>query len=111
MSGTFRQPVFGLKELLIPGPWPNENVTEEEARRLLVLHILKAYGIAGRSHIAYITGLPSKKVEEALEYHRKQGLATTASIEGIRGQWWVIPDWQMVIEKNNNHRKYHYSFL
>ncbi|AZR73740.1 hypothetical protein BBF96_10295 [Anoxybacter fermentans] len=105
LPGTFRQPVFGLKDLLIPGPWPNENVTEEEATRWLVLRILKAYGITDRSHIAYITGLPSKKVEEALEYHRKQGLAATASIEGIRGQWWVIPDWQMVIEKNNNHRK------
>lgn len=60
--GTFREPLYILKENIGIQEWPNEGIDKRDARAYLIEKLIASFGVTYPVHIAHITGIPTAEV-------------------------------------------------
>ncbi len=60
--GTFREPVYILKENIGITNWPNQEISEDKARAYIVEKLISSLGVTYPIHISHITGIPTAEV-------------------------------------------------
>jgi len=66
--GTFKSPMFILKENLGIESWPNQDIGEDAARDYIIEKLISSLGVTYPVHISHITGIPT--VEVAIVFDR-----------------------------------------
>ena len=89
-KGTFREPEYSLKEVILPNPWPNSDIPEFEARCWVVSRVLRSYGMTNISHVRRITGFRASEVKDCVQTLESRGEVRTVSIDGMRGDYWML---------------------
>ncbi len=90
--GTFREPEYALKTEVLPGPWPNSDMPEFEARCWVISRVLRSYGVTNVSHIRQITGFKSVEIKDCVEALGSKGEVRRVAIDGMRGDYWTLPE-------------------
>lgn len=91
-KGTFREPEYVLKTVVLPGPWPNSEVPEFEARCWVMSRVLRSYGITNLSHIRQITGFKATEIKDYVETLEGRGEARKVAVDSMRGDYWTVPE-------------------
>ncbi len=91
-NGTFREPEYALKAVVVPGPWPNSDISEFEARCWVVSRALRSYGVTNLGHIRQITGFKATEVKECAEALGTRGEVINVAVDGMRGDYWTLPE-------------------
>ena len=91
-KGTFREPEYVLKTVVLPGPWPNSEIPEFEARCWVVSRVLRSYGVTNVSHIRQITGFKATEIKDYVETLESKGEARRAAVDSMRGDYWTLPE-------------------
>ena len=60
--GTFREPLYILKENIGIQKWPNDCISENDARTHLVEKLINSFGVTYPVHISHITGIPTVEI-------------------------------------------------
>lgn len=60
--GTFKEPLYILKENIGIREWPHEDISESDARAYLIEKLIASFGVTYPVHISHITGIPTVEV-------------------------------------------------
>ncbi len=60
--GTFKEPLYILKENIGIKEWPNAGIGKEDARAWLMEKLIASFGVTYPVHISHITGIPTAEV-------------------------------------------------
>ncbi len=60
--GTFREPLYILKENIGLEEWPNSGIDKDSARANLIEKLIASFGVTYPVHISHITGIPTVEV-------------------------------------------------
>ncbi len=60
--GTFKEPLYILKENIGIKEWPNSGIDKNEARAILIEKLIVSFGVTYPVHISHITGIPTAEV-------------------------------------------------
>lgn len=60
--GTFREPLYILKENIGINEWPNSGIGKDDARAYLIEKLIASFGVTYPVHISHITGIPTAEV-------------------------------------------------
>lgn len=60
--GTFKEPLYILKENIGIHEWPNGGIDKKDARMYLIEKLIAAFGVTYPVHISHITGIPTAEV-------------------------------------------------
>lgn len=60
--GTFREPLYILKENLGINEWPNSGIDKNDARAIIIEKLIASFGVTYPVHISHITGIPAVEV-------------------------------------------------
>ncbi len=60
--GTFREPLYILKENLGINEWPNSGIDKNDARAIIIEKLIASFGVTYPVHISHITGIPVVEV-------------------------------------------------
>ena len=91
-KGTFREPEYVLKSVVLPGPWPNSEIPEFEARCWVVSRVLRSYGVTNVSHIRQITGFKASEIKDYVGTLESKGEAIKVVVDSMRGDYWTVPE-------------------
>jgi uncharacterized protein YcaQ len=91
-KGTFREPEYALKTEVLPGPWPNSDIPEFEARCWVISRVLRSYGVTNLSHIRQITGFKATEIKDCVETLESKGEARRVAVDSMRGDYWTLPE-------------------
>ncbi|MBS5734471.1 MAG: winged helix DNA-binding domain-containing protein [Clostridiales bacterium] len=61
-AGTFKEPLYILKENIGIDEWPNAGMSENDARTYIIEKLIASFGITYPVHISHITGIPTAQV-------------------------------------------------
>lgn len=60
--GTFREPLYILKENIGIKEWPNSGINKDDAREYIIEKLITSFGVTYPVHISHITGIPTAEV-------------------------------------------------
>ena len=60
--GTFREPLYVLKENIGINEWPNSGIGKNDARAYIIEKLIASFGVTYPVHISHITGIPTVEV-------------------------------------------------
>ena len=60
--GTFREPLYILKENIGINEWPNSRINKNDARAYIIEKLIASFGVTYPIHISHITGIPTVEV-------------------------------------------------
>ncbi|MDE7282422.1 MAG: winged helix DNA-binding domain-containing protein [Lachnospiraceae bacterium] len=60
--GTFKEPLYILKENIGINEWPNSGIDKNEARAYIIEKLIASFGVTYPVHISHITGIPTVEV-------------------------------------------------
>lgn len=60
--GTFKEPLYILKENIGIKEWPNAGIGKEDARAIIIEKLIASFGVTYPVHISHITGIPTAEV-------------------------------------------------
>ncbi len=60
--GTFKEPLYILKENIGIKEWPNSGMDKNDARAYIMEKLIAAFGVTYPVHISHITGIPTGEV-------------------------------------------------
>ena len=60
--GTFKEPLYILKENIGIKEWPNAGIHKNEARAIIIEKLIASFGVTYPVHISHITGIPTAEV-------------------------------------------------
>lgn len=60
--GTFKEPLYILKENIGINEWPNDGMSENNARAYIIEKLIASFGVTYPVHISHITGIPTAEV-------------------------------------------------
>lgn len=61
-SGTFREPIFILKENVGMGDWPNKEVDDQQAKSYIIEKLISSLGVTDPIHVSHISGIPTTDI-------------------------------------------------
>ena len=61
-SGTFKEPLYILKENIGINEWPNSGIDKNDARAYIIEKLIASFGVTYPIHISHITGIPTVEV-------------------------------------------------
>lgn len=71
--GTFKEPLYILKENIGIQRWPNDGIGEAEAREYIIEKLVAALGVTYPVHISHITGIPTADVTPVFDRLMQRG--------------------------------------
>ena len=71
--GTFREPLYILKENIGISEWPNSGISRDDARAYIVEKLINAFGATYPVHISHITGIPTVEVAPVFARLEREG--------------------------------------
>lgn len=60
--GTFKEPLYILKENIGINEWPNSGIDKNSARAIIIEKLIASFGVTYPVHISHITGIPTVEV-------------------------------------------------
>ncbi len=60
--GTFKEPLYILKENIGITEWQNSEISKDDARAYIIEKLISAFGVTYPVHISHITGIPTIEV-------------------------------------------------
>ena len=60
--GTFKEPLYILKENIGINEWPNSGIDKNDARAYIIEKLIASFGVTYPVHISHITGIPTAEV-------------------------------------------------
>lgn len=60
--GTFKEPLYILKENIGITEWPNSGIPKKDARAYIIDKLIASFGVTYPVHISHITGIPTAEV-------------------------------------------------
>ncbi len=60
--GTFKEPLYILKENIGIKEWPNYGISEDNARAYIIEKLITSFGVTYPVHISHVTGIPTAEV-------------------------------------------------
>ncbi len=60
--GTFKEPLYILKENIGINEWPNAGIDKKEARAIIIEKLIASFGVTYPVHISHITGIPTAEI-------------------------------------------------
>lgn len=60
--GTFKEPLYILKENIGIQEWPNAGIDKDDARAYIIEKLIASFGVTYPVHISHITGIPTAEV-------------------------------------------------
>ena len=60
--GTFKEPLYILKENIGIKEWPNSGIAKNDARAYIIEKLIASFGVTYPVHISHITGIPTVEV-------------------------------------------------
>ena len=60
--GTFKEPLYILKENIGINEWPNSGIDKNDARAYIIEKLIASFGVTYPVHISHITGIPTVEV-------------------------------------------------
>lgn len=60
--GTFKEPLYILKENIGIHEWPNSGIDKKDARAYIIEKLIASFGVTYPVHISHITGIPTAEV-------------------------------------------------
>ncbi|MDE7177301.1 MAG: winged helix DNA-binding domain-containing protein [Lachnospiraceae bacterium] len=60
--GTFKEPLYILKENIGIKEWPNSGIEKNDARAYIIEKLIASFGVSYPVHISHITGIPTVEV-------------------------------------------------
>ncbi|HBA46376.1 MAG TPA: hypothetical protein DCZ91_00955 [Lachnospiraceae bacterium] len=61
--GTFKEPLYILKENIGIKEWPNSGMDRNDAKAVIIDKLTSSFGVTYPVHISHITGIPTAKVK------------------------------------------------
>ncbi len=61
-AGTFKEPLYILKENIGIKEWPNCGISESDARAYIIEKLIASFGVTYPVHISHITGIPTAEI-------------------------------------------------
>jgi uncharacterized protein YcaQ len=84
LPGTFRQPVFALKEDLLKDKSPVIEINNIDAVEAILYKLICSFGITDITHMKAITGLNTEDISMAIVSLRSKELITDINLEGLK---------------------------
>ena len=60
--GTFKEPLYILKENIGINEWPNSGIDKNDAKTYIIEKLIASFGVTYPVHISHITGIPTVEV-------------------------------------------------
>ncbi|MFT3950965.1 MAG: crosslink repair DNA glycosylase YcaQ family protein [Oscillospiraceae bacterium] len=60
--GTFKEPLYILKENIGIKEWPNDGISEDNAKAYIIEKLIASFGVTYPVHISHVTGIPTAEV-------------------------------------------------
>ncbi len=60
--GTFKEPLYILKENIGITEWPNSGMDQDDARAYIIEKLIASFGVTYPVHVSHITGIPTAEV-------------------------------------------------
>ncbi len=60
--GTFKEPLYILKENIGINEWPNSEISKNDARAYIIEKLIASFGVTYPVHISHMTGIPTAEV-------------------------------------------------
>ena len=60
--GTFKEPLYILRENIGINEWPNSGIDKNDAREYIIEKLIASFGVTYPVHISHITGIPTAEV-------------------------------------------------
>lgn len=61
-AGTFREPLYILKENIGIKEWPNQGISKDNARSYIIEKLISSFGVTYPLHISHVTGIPTAEI-------------------------------------------------
>ena len=84
LPGTFREPVFALREDLIKDKSASIEISNVEAVEAVLYKLICSFGITDITHMKAITGLNTEDISVAIHSLRNKELITDIKVEGLK---------------------------
>ena len=62
-AGTFKEPLYILKENIGIKEWPHSGMDKNDARAYIINKLIASFGVTYPVHISHITGIPTAEVK------------------------------------------------
>lgn len=79
-SGTFREPLYILKENIGINEWPNSGMAKDDARTYIIEKLIASFGVTYPVHISHITGIPTVEVTPFFSKLEQEGKISTLKV-------------------------------
>lgn len=66
-EGTFREPVYILRQNIGINEWPHNNIDDVNAKLYVIEKFIKAFGLTNPTHISHLTGIILSEVSQLFE--------------------------------------------
>lgn len=71
--GTFKEPLYILKENIGIKEWPNSGIGKNDARACMIEKLIASFGVTYPVHISHITGIPTAEVKPFFSQLEQEG--------------------------------------
>ncbi len=71
--GTFKEPLYILKENIGIKEWPNAGIDKNDARAYIIEKLIASFGVTNPVHISHITGIPTAEVTPFFSQLEQEG--------------------------------------
>ena len=71
--GTFKEPLYILKENIGIKEWPNSGMDKNSARSIIIEKLIASFGVTYPVHISHITGIPTAEVKPFFSALEQEG--------------------------------------
>lgn len=78
--GTFKEPLYILKENIGINEWPNSAIGKDDARAFLIEKLIASFGVTYPVHISHITGIPTVEVTPSFSKLEQEGKISSVKV-------------------------------
>lgn len=71
--GTFKEPLYILKENIGIKEWPNSGIDRNDARAYIIEKLIASFGVTYPVHISHITGIPTAEITPIFSKLEQEG--------------------------------------
>ena len=89
LPGTFRQPLYTLRELLLKDKVAPPAPSDSEAVKSVVLRLIHSFGVTHETHIKAITGCEREDIAIAFRSLRDEEQIANISVDGIKKEFFT----------------------
>ena len=78
--GTFKEPLYILKENIGINEWPNSGIDKNDARAYIIEKLIASFGVTYPVHISHITGIPTAEVTPFFSKLEQEGKISSVKV-------------------------------